>query len=180
MISIWIFAENISDRKEPISEILPCFIKKGKDDFEIFNENKRIILLEIQKYKITDDNIKDLLTNWVNFLKTPEYLENSKIIKKEDNKAIKKALEDLEFMSKSDEEKYHIQSMIDYEKTHLGNLSTTLKKGEEIGLEEGLKECKKEKSIEIAKNMLKLNIDINIISQSTGLTINEINELNKK
>ena len=36
------------------------------------------------------------------------------------------------------------------------------------------------KSIEIAKNMLKLNVDVNIISQSTGLSIDEINDLNKE
>ena len=161
VISIWILANNINDREEPISEILPCFIKKGKDDYEIFNENKRIILLEIQKYKITDENIKDLLTNWINFLKTPEYLENSEIIKKKENKEIKKALEDLEFMSKSDEEKYHIQSMIDYEKTHLGNLSTALK----------------DKAIEMAKILLKSGIDIEIISKSSGLSIDEIKNL---
>ena len=43
-----------------------------------------------------------------------------------------------------------------------------------------MKKLEKKSKLEIAKNMLKLNIDINIISQSTGLTINEINELNKK
>jgi len=173
VISIWILANNINDREEPISEILPCFIKKGKDDYEVFNDNKRIILLEIQKYKITDENIKDLLTNWVNFLKTPECLENSEIIKKKENIEVEKALDKLEFMSKSDAEKYHIQSMIDYEKTHLGNLSSALKKGRE----EGLKEGEKNRSIQIAKNMLEKGLDIKLISELSGLSLDEIEEL---
>ena len=46
--------------------------------------------------------------------------------------------------------------------------------GESVGKKEGIKEGK----IEIAKNMLLKNIDINTISDCTGLTIKEIKEIN--
>ena len=52
-----------------------------------------------------------------------------------------------------------------------------LKKGLKDGLDKGLKEGERNKSIEIARNMLNLNIDINVISKSTGLSIEEINKL---
>ena len=58
-------------------------------------------------------------------------------------------------------------------------LKKGLDKGLKEGLKEGLKKGEKNKSIEIAKNMLKLNIDINTISKSTGLSIEEINLLLK-
>lgn len=51
-----------------------------------------------------------------------------------------------------------------------------LKKGEEMGKEIG----KKENRIEIACNMLKKGMNINIIAEITGLTINEIEAINKK
>ena len=44
MISIWIFAENLTDREEPISEIFPCFKENKNDKWEVFTENKRIII----------------------------------------------------------------------------------------------------------------------------------------
>ena len=60
-------------------------------------------------------------------------------------------------------------------------LKSGLEEGKKQGLEEGIKEGIKEgknKSIkEIALNLLKSNIDINIISSSTGLSIEEINSL---
>ena len=56
-----------------------------------------------------------------------------------------------------------------------------LEEGEKKGLKKGIKKGKmeglKEGKIEIAKNMLKLNVDVNIISQSTGLSIEEIKNL---
>ena len=56
-----------------------------------------------------------------------------------------------------------------------------LKEGREEGRVEGLKEGREEgsqnKALEIAKNMLKENMDINLISKITGLSLNKINEL---
>ena len=60
-----------------------------------------------------------------------------------------------------------------------------LKEGREEGLKEGLKEGReegrveglKEGKIEIAKNLLKKNIDINVILEVTNLSIEEINKL---
>lgn len=46
------------------------------------------------------------------------------------------------------------------------------------GLEQGLKQGEKQKSIEIAKNMLKENIDIDIIAKTTGISKKELKTLN--
>ena len=57
------------------------------------------------------------------------------------------------------------------------------KKGHEEGKEEGLKEGRaegvKQTSFDIAKRMLEKGIDIETISELTGLTEKEISELNR-
>ncbi len=48
------------------------------------------------------------------------------------------------------------------------------------GKEEGLKEGLKKGKIETAKNLIKLDVDIEIIINATGLSIDEIEELRKE
>ena len=43
--------------------------------------------------------------------------------------------------------------------------------------QEGIKDGLKEKSIEIAKNLLNMNMSIDDIKESTGLSIEEINQI---
>jgi len=52
-----------------------------------------------------------------------------------------------------------------------------LKQGLKKGREEGLREGRKKGKEEMAKILLQSGVDINIISQSSGLTIEEINNL---
>ena len=51
------------------------------------------------------------------------------------------------------------------------------KVGKEEGLKEGREEGAKQKSFDIAKRMLEMGIDIETISELTGLTEKEISEL---
>ena len=55
-----------------------------------------------------------------------------------------------------------------------------LREGREQGIKEGLKEGKNKKQIEIAINMLKEDMDINLISKLTNLSCEEIINLNNK
>ncbi|MDO5003103.1 MAG: hypothetical protein Q4E39_02610, partial [bacterium] len=50
--------------------------------------------------------------------------------------------------------------------------------GEEAGEKKGREEGSTTKAIEIARNLLKNKVDISIIVQSTGLSIDEVNSLN--
>ena len=52
-----------------------------------------------------------------------------------------------------------------------------LEKGREEGIELGIEQGSKEKQLEIAKSMLKKNMDINLISELTELSIEEINNI---
>jgi predicted transposase/invertase (TIGR01784 family) len=53
------------------------------------------------------------------------------------------------------------------------------KKGFEKGIQKGIQKGAKAEKLQIAKNLLKNNVDIEIIIQSTGLTQTEIEDLQK-
>ena len=70
----------------------------------------------------------------------------------------------------------------DYEKVQKKLMNSIRYEGYEEGLqkgiEQGIEQGAQNKSIEVVKLMLEKNIDINTISEVTGLTIDEIDKLN--
>jgi len=173
VISIWIFGENVTDRADPINEAYMTLQKTDNEDYEILTDHLRIIYLELNKYKITKDNINDKLTKWVDFLTNPIDLEKSTF----EDEDIEKARKKLEFISSDDKERASLEAIKEGLFDQYSSFNIGKKEGIEEGLKEGLKEGEKNKSIEIAKNMLKDNVDINIISKYSGLNIEEINKL---
>ena len=170
VISIWIFAENVTDRKSAISEALMTFQPNKEDKHEILTDNIRIIYLELKKYLIDSYNYNDKLTKWVDFLTNPIKLGKNTI----EDEDIEKAIKTLDYISSSDEERLIIEKIVEGRNDYYSAKNIAREEGREEGLKEGLNKGK----IEIAKNMLKLNIDVNIISQSTGLSVKEIEDLN--
>jgi predicted transposase/invertase (TIGR01784 family) len=55
-----------------------------------------------------------------------------------------------------------------------------MQKGLEQGLEQGIEKGKLKEKIEIAENLLLANVDVKIISQTTGLSIEDIENFQKK
>ena len=160
-----------------------------------------IYIIELPKCKNNNKDNKKLF-EWIEFLKNPE-----KLGEKDMSKEIKEAKECLKKISGSEEEirwaelreKYileintaKIEAREDgFEEGREDGLKEGKKEGREVGLKEGRKEGRKEGKKEgkkegekeakrkIAKNMLDLKIDIETISQATGLTKEEIQELNE-
>ena len=166
VISIWIFGENVTDRADPINEAYMTLQKTDNEDYEILTDHLRIIYLELNKYKITKDNIDDKLTKWVDFLTNPIDLEKSTF----EDEDIEKARKKLEFISSDDKERASLEAIKEGLFDQYSSFNIGKKEGIEEGLKEGLKEGEKKgkiegernKSIEIARNMLKDNVDINI------------------
>ena len=131
------------------------------------SNNIRIIYLELNKYIVSDENIKYKLSKWVDFLKDPINLNKDTV----EDKDIDKARKTLEYISTSKEERIIIEKIIEGRNDFYSAKNTAREEGKEEGL--------KEKSIEIAKNMLKKGLDVNLISELSGLTIEEINKLKK-
>ena len=86
-----------------------------------------------------------------------------------ENKNVKKADKVLERISKDPKERERYEAILKAE----FNQKISNQKFEERGEARG----KKQKQIEIAKNLIKENVSIEIISKATGLTEEEINNL---
>ena len=131
----------------------------SKNEKEI-EENKYLIMMDLER--------KDL-----------------KEISKGD-KVVYRYMEDIEKLNKSPEFREYMSVEEDLRKIHNSEMSEAKRVGREEGIKEGIKEGilegerqgEKNKSIEIAKNMLKEDIDINKIIKCTQLTKEEIERLN--
>ena len=174
VISIWIFAENVTNRKSAISEALMTFQPNKEDKYEILTDNIRIIYLELRKYLINSYNYNDKLTKWVDFLTNPIKLDRNTV----EDKDIEKAIKTLDYISTNDEERLIIDKIIEGRNDYYSAKNIAREEGREEGLKEGLDKGLKEGKIEIAKNMLKEGLDINLISKLSGLSVKEIEELN--
>ena len=167
VISIWIVKDKLRDDnkfKDYKSPIVMTNIKsedtKFGDKSEVISDKFNIIFIFLSKFK--EGMLNNNLENWLKFI------DNQSVTEVKDDKILK-ANNKLTIL-RGDK---HIKNLYDAEFKYKFNLAMDLSVAHEDGLKEGLKEGKEE----IAKNMLKLNIDINIISQSTGLTVEEINNL---
>ena len=173
VISIWIFGENITERKEPISEALMTFQPNKEDTYGIMTNNLRIIYLELNKYIVSDENIKYKLSKWVDFLKDPINLNKDTV----EDKDIDKARKTLEYISTSKEERLIIEKIVEGRNDYYSSNTIAREEGIEEGEKKGIEKGKKEEKIEIAKNMLKKGLDVNLISELSGLTIEEVEKL---
>ena len=153
------------------------------DDFQIhFIEIKRFA--EILKNASIDNYNKNKLLSWIDFFTTKDL-----------EKAINKLIGGNQIMSKvidkykrfvSDEKEmsaynerdtflYGQAAMLQYERAE--GKKEGIEIGFQQGIEKGIEKGYKESQINIAKEMKKENMDINIISRITGLSIEEIKNL---
>lgn len=94
---------------------------------------------------------------------------------------------DSKSLTKEEQEKYDNSMMVMWDNYAVYKHATDkglkegmkegLEKGMKEGLEKGMKEGMKEKAREIALNLLSYNTPVDIISKSTGLLVNEIENL---
>ena len=185
VISIWIIKGELNSRsifKDYESPIAMSSLKtdKSKLNDKIFSISNDFNIIYIFLDKLKDGILNENLENWLKFI------DNQNVTEVKDDKIVKaiskmnlfrgdkvmKAIYEAELKARFDKIEYINEGI-------KKGLNEGIKKGKEEGLKEGKEEGLKEGKIEIAKNMFKLNIDINIISQSTGLSIDEIKSLDK-
>ena len=139
------------------------------DDIEIY-------IIEIPKFKKYMNNTA--LADWVKFIINP------KVINME-NEEVKKAKEVLDELSQNEHERrlaeLREKYIMDQKATEAAGydkgLERGMKRGLSEGLERGLKQGAKNKTIELAKKLKDKGVDINLINETTGLSIEEINNL---
>ena len=158
--------------------------------WNIREEEKRDIILTdkleihiIELAKLKDKDSKEKLKEWCKFIKAPESVGESTM------KEIKMAKEELNKISQDKKErrlaelreKAIMDEMAIRDSGYNDGKKEGIKEGIEQGIEkgknEGLKIGKKIRSIEIAKEMLKENLDLAVISKVTGLSRDELKNI---
>ena len=141
----------------------------------ILTEVMEFYIIELPKYeKYKDKTENEKLNKWIKFIKEPGGIEMG------DDKEIKKAKEVLEEISQDKRERYLAELrekyILDQKAIEDAGYDKGLREGMTQGIAQGKKE-EKEKILEIAKNLLKINMLIEQIEEVTGLTKEEIEKL---
>ena len=141
--------------------------KIREEDYQkiILTDVIEIYIIELPKFeKYKEKTNNRILNSWVEFIKNPE-VNNMK----ENNREIKKAKKVLEEISQDEHERYLAELRQKY--------IMDQKAIEDAGYDKGFEKGRNEQTIIIAKKLKKQNIDIKVISESTGLSIEEIEKL---
>ncbi|WP_250295043.1 Rpn family recombination-promoting nuclease/putative transposase [Wolbachia endosymbiont of Oedothorax gibbosus] len=168
-----------SDEADYISDhiILNKFTHKHK------LKDLRFIFIELPKFpKTKEDQLENIVEKWCYFFryanKTSE--EDLKKIVGSDE-IIGRAYNELNQYSWTREERAIYDQAKKREDDNVSCLKQKLHEGIEKGREEGIQigheKGRKEREFEVAKNLLKAGVSIDIIAQTTGLTVNEVKDL---
>ena len=135
-------------------------------------------IIELSKIKGKEDE-QDQLLDWLVFLENPE---SERVVQKmQENENLKEAVEKLDRISEDE----RMQRIVDLREKAIMDEKAIYRKGIKDGRAEGEAKGKiagkaegaKEEKIQIAKNLLKLNVEIETIIEATGLTKEEIEKL---
>lgn len=158
---------NFNNCKCPVEDDIGILI------YEFLNQEYNLKIEGIKTYEIYLAKYKDICYNqderkrYLSLFKAESYEELRKIAG--DNKEVLKLVDEIE---KLNEEKY-FGALYDAEEEH----KRLVRSSEMIGEERGMIKGAEAKSKEIARSMLNKNMDINLVSELTGLSIEEINDL---
>ena len=137
--------------------------------------------IEIPKLPEEAD-VTDMLVAWTEFLRDPE---SEKVRSLELSiKEVREAKDELIRMSNNEEQRALYEMRAKIFKDKVSALNKARQEGIEEGIKEGIKEGRREGIKEgiysVASNMKKAGIDIQVIQQATGLTVEEIKQIKEE
>jgi predicted transposase/invertase (TIGR01784 family) len=149
--------------------------KEESENFKYKGNEIDLIFIELPKFNKELEQLDTLTDKWIYFLKSAKMLE-SVPSNMEDIPAIKRAFQiaNQANLSREELEEQEKKEMFIYDQQ--GMMLLAEREGLERGLERGLQEGRKAKAIEIARQLLNI-LDDETISQTTGLTLEEIQNL---
>lgn len=140
------------------------------EDFEMH-------FIELEKFDKSLESLKTTLDRWTNFLKKAEAYSIDKIPPElVQEPAIKKAIEVLDTLYLTDEERAVYEAQLKWLRDEAGAVLRAEQKGFVEGKQEGFVEGK----LEVARNLLRKGIDTSLIEESTNLPREKIEELKKE
>ena len=166
----------IFDKNDPEPNLI-CEVSL-KDQFgrEFYNK-LQFIFVQMPLFQLKESDLKTQRDKWLYFLKYLPGLEHIPSILKE--QVFEKAFHSAEVavMSKAERDRYEQESN-DY-LTYWATLKTAKKKGMAEGLAEGIDIGESQKAFDVARNMKKEGFDSAMIVKITGLSREEIEQIDK-
>ena len=169
VIGIWILGYNIFE-EGPFHEIA-----RLKRDYEniLLTDKMELHYIQLPKFKEKCKRISNKLEEWLTFIVNDDVEE----IKMLDNEFVQKAEDELEYINADEEERMRAKFREKAEWKYNADMKSMYSHGVEQGRTEGRAEGIKEQNIKIAKKMLAKKEKIEYIMEITGLTEEEIKEL---
>ena len=169
-IGIWISNFNVFNDEGPFHEIV-----RLRRDYEnqIFTDKIEMHYLQLPKFKQKCKRISNKLEEWLTFIS----FENMEELKMIENEKVKKAEEELEYLSGDEAERRIAYLRETAEIDRKFAMTAARDQGRVEGRAEGKSEGRAEGMVDVAKKMLAEKMDIDLIIKITGLTKDEIEKL---
>ena len=162
-------------------------IRRDKNPHQLFNEDLKIVIVELSKLTKAFDELLDLREKWCYLLRESASLTKEQYSYLSNDEEMRMALNHLNKLSR-DEELYQqalteqinrVAYALDRDGLLEEGMQKGLEKGRAEGLEKGIQKGQTKGKQEIALNMLKEKADISFISKVTGLSEDEIIKIGK-
>ena len=163
-----------------------CFKLIDTENPDIVLDMVQMHIVEVPRFKkvLYNTNIEDIkkkkILSWIEFF-TSKDLDKVKDKLKEVNNIMPKVINKYErFISSEDEmQVYNARDAFLYGQTIMlkREREEGIQEGIEKGIQKGIQEGRREEQINIARSFKNAGIDIKIISENTGLSVEEINKL---
>jgi predicted transposase/invertase (TIGR01784 family) len=148
-----------------------------KDQFgKEFCDKLRMFYIQMPIFDKTETELVTRQDKWLYFLQNLPSLDHIPAIMKEEV-LFQKAFHTSEIAAMSKKERDQYEYELNHYRTYWATIETAEKKGEAKGEAKGKAEGKAEEKIEIARNMKKRGLDAALIAEMTGLSIEEIKQL---
>ena len=146
-----------------------------RDTHEQFSDKIRFIFIELPAFTKEEEECETDFERWIYVLKNMETLKRLPF---KARKAVFEKLEkivDISVLSKEEREKY--DESIKVYRDMLATVQYAEDKGLEKGFAKGMEEGEKKKQLEVARKLKSMGVTNEIITQGTGLTVEEIESL---
>ena len=133
--------------------------------------------IEMKKFHKELGELKTALDKWITFFNQAYELEQENLPKELEEKELTKAVEKLEkmYFDKKEREIYEAERKVRMDERAV--LKTAEEIGMERGMERGLEKGIEKGKLEMAKKLLIAGVDINLIADSSGLSVEEIKKI---
>lgn len=139
-------------------------------------EDLEIHFLEIPKFKLKSVKEMKRLEKWLAYFSNKlDERETEELAMSE--MAINEAIQAEHVFMQSDVERWQYEQREKAMRDYISAMSTSRREGLRQGLEEGWREGRREGVLEMARSLLALNVPVDVIEKSSGLTHAEIRDL---